>query len=337
MNFKSLQLTSVFTLALALTACGGSGSGSSSTQSQPGDSTNQISDDSVGSGDNGNDTSDDIAQDDDSSQDDQQDNEQPQPTLSITSQPVSGTMASGGDYTLSLNVDSSDTYTVTWLKDGVSIGQANSLLLNNLTVNDTGSYSCQVVSGDLNESCTAFSLTVMDAPSIVQSPSNSIVTEGDSASLSIVAEGSDLSYQWYRDGVAVSGANDSSLSLNNVALADAGSYTCVVSNAVGSDSSAGANLAVLEAVTSANVAISWVSPNQRQDGSALNPADISTYRVYYGPAASAGYDQSLDVNSADTSIVIEGLNEGDYKFAVSAVDAEGVESILSDDFLLAVQ
>lgn len=334
MSFKSLQLTSVFTLALALSACGGGGSGSTNTQSQPGDSNNQISDDSVSSGgNNGNDTSDDIAKDDDTDQNDQQ----PQPVLSITSQPSSQTMASGGDYTLSLSVDSTDSYTVTWLKNGVSIGQANSLLLNNLTVSDTGSYSCQVVSGNLSSSCSAFTLTVMDAPSIVQSPGNSIVTEGDNASLSVVAEGSDLSYQWYRDGVAVSGATSSNLNLGNVAQQDAGSYYCVVSNSVGSDSSATATLAVLDAVISANVAISWASPSQREDGSALNPGDISAYRVYYGPAGNSGYDQTLEVNAGDNSVTIEGLNEGDYKFAVSAVDADGVESILSGDFLLAVQ
>jgi hypothetical protein len=327
MSFKSLQLTSVISIALALSACGGGGSGSTNTQPTA-DPTNQISDDTVSSGNNGNDTSDDIAQDN---------NDQPAQTLSITGQPSSQTLASGGDYTLSLSVDSSSAYTVTWLKNGVSIGQANSLLLNSLTTSDTASYSCKVTSGDLTRSCSAFSLTVLNAPSVVQSPSNSVTTEGDSTTLSVVAEGSDLSYQWFRDGAAVSGATSSALSLSGVSLSDAGSYYCVISNAVGSQTSGSASLSVLEAVTSSNVAISWVAPSRRLDGSDLNPGEINQYRVYYGPASSTGYSQSVEVNSTDSSVVIEGLDEGDYKFAVSAIDSEGVESSLSDDYLLAVR
>jgi hypothetical protein len=55
--------------------------------------------------------------------------------------------------------------------------------------------------------------------------------------LSVSANGTGLSYQWFKDGVAINGATATSLSVASVGTADAGTYTVVLSNPCGSDTS----------------------------------------------------------------------------------------------------
>jgi len=66
-----------------------------------------------------------------------------------------------------------------------------------------------------------------------------------------VANGSQpLSYQWYLGGVAITGANSASYTIASVQTASAGSYTCTVTNSVGSATSSAAVLTVTSAASS---------------------------------------------------------------------------------------
>ncbi|WP_158305415.1 RHS repeat-associated core domain-containing protein [Opitutus terrae] len=72
-------------------------------------------------------------------------------------------------------------------------------------------------------------------PAIIWHPQSQTVTAGINISLTVVASGAaPLSYQWKRNGVDITNATGSALALNNVQAADLGSYTVVVSNAIGS-------------------------------------------------------------------------------------------------------
>ncbi len=51
-------------------------------------------------------------------------------------------------------------------------------------------------------------------------------TVGDSAYISIAAQDSAVSYQWYKNGEAINGATDTSLIINPIAITDSGTYTC---------------------------------------------------------------------------------------------------------------
>lgn len=81
-------------------------------------------------------------------------------------------------------------------------------------------------------------------PSIATSPRAQSVATGQVVSLSVGASGSNLSYQWLRNGVALSGATGATLSLPRPTTADSGSYSVVVTNPVGSVTSAAAVLTV---------------------------------------------------------------------------------------------
>ena len=90
-------------------------------------------------------------------------------------------------------------------------------------------------------------------PSITTQPQSATVTEGESVSFSLAANGSGLSYQWQQssDGgqswTAISGATSVSYKTGATTLQMNGTqYRCVITNAVGSVTSAAATLTVQE-------------------------------------------------------------------------------------------
>jgi uncharacterized repeat protein (TIGR03803 family) len=97
-----------------------------------------------------------------------------------------------------------------------------------------------------------FRLTITAAPQITVQPSNQTVFAGAGASFSVAVFGaSPLSYQWQingtnlTDGGNISGSTARILIVNNITATNAGTYTVIVSNALGSVTSAGAVLTVV--------------------------------------------------------------------------------------------
>ena len=75
--------------------------------------------------------------------------------------------------------------------------------------------------------------------------SGSVVSLGESASFSVgLSSSAGCTFQWYKDNVAISGANSSSYYIANAYASDAGVYKVVVTNPVGSVTSASATLTV---------------------------------------------------------------------------------------------
>ena len=91
-----------------------------------------------------------------------------------------------------------------------------------------------------------------DRPDITTQPmSQQNVVPGTNVSFMVEAKGSDLTYQWQRNGVNLtddtkySGTTSATLTVMNVMEEDEGSFTCVVTNVVGSVTSSAAQLTVL--------------------------------------------------------------------------------------------
>jgi hypothetical protein len=51
--------------------------------------------------------------------------------------------------------------------------------------------------------------------------------------LAVTATGTSLTYQWYQNGAAISGATDSSLTLTGVTITSAGVYSVVLTGTCG--------------------------------------------------------------------------------------------------------
>ncbi len=100
------------------------------------------------------------------------------------------------------------------------------------------------LSGEDLESVASTDLTVTARPRIAQSPVSLVVNAGSNATFSATATGSTLAYQWYADGVAVSGGTSATLTLSNVQPTQAASYYVRITNSSGTATSAVATLTV---------------------------------------------------------------------------------------------
>jgi hypothetical protein len=82
-------------------------------------------------------------------------------------------------------------------------------------------------------------------PTLTGSIAGLNLTEGQSGSLSVTASGTaPLSYQWLKDGVAIAGATEPTLTLASTTTASGGRYSVVVTNAAGSVTSSDAVVAI---------------------------------------------------------------------------------------------
>ena len=85
------------------------------------------------------------------------------------------------------------------------------------------------------------STVALGLPTITGQPSSVIANPGENAAFSVIAKTTfplTLSYQWQRNGLAIPSATAESLYLNNIQSANVGTYTVIISNDIGSVSSA---------------------------------------------------------------------------------------------------
>ncbi|HKQ75856.1 MAG TPA: pectinesterase family protein [Blastocatellia bacterium] len=100
------------------------------------------------------------------------------------------------------------------------------------------------------KSVTAIFTQVTTPPSITTQPASQTAPVGSNVTFSVVANGTaPLGYQWKKNGSDIPGATGATLTLTNVQLTDAGSYSVVVSNSVGATTSNPANLTVTTGAT----------------------------------------------------------------------------------------
>lgn len=90
--------------------------------------------------------------------------------------------------------------------------------------------------------------SLASSPTIITQPLSQTVNAGSSVTFNVTASGDPTpTYQWYSNGIALSGATSRTLTLADVSAANAGDYTVVVTNAVGSVTSSQATLTVTPA------------------------------------------------------------------------------------------
>jgi hypothetical protein len=168
------------------------------------------------------------------------------PVISV--QPVaSQAVAEKSNVRMSVVASGLGTLTYQWRKNGVNVTGATGATLSfgSVTATDSGTYNVRVSNAAGSVVSADSVLSVETSPVIVEQPAPQYVSEGAPARFSVsVAAVPSASYQWRKNGVNITGATGSTLSLPVVNPADVGTYSVVASNAVGSTSSAGATLGI---------------------------------------------------------------------------------------------
>ena len=166
----------------------------------------------------------------------------------------------------------------------------------------------------------ASSLTaiVVDPPVITAAPSNQTVTAGGGASFTVTAIGGpSLTYQWYLDSSAISGATSATYTIATTQGSDAGSYTVAVGNTVGSTTSSEATLTV-------NVPPSITTQPTDQT---VNSGQPASFTVVAAGSGTISYQWSKD------STPISGATSATYSISTaSAADAGSYSVYVSNAF-----
>lgn len=168
----------------------------------------------------------------------------------ILVQPTAVEIDEGAQLTLSVTASGSLPLSYQWQKNGSNvIGAIASTYTKPVSeVSDTGFYSCKVTNQYGSVNSASVSVVVNEtgvAPTIDVQPQGASIFVGDTFSLAIVASGTaPLTYQWKKGADNIVGATESTYTVENAQLTDAGSYTCVVTNSEGSATSDAAVVAV---------------------------------------------------------------------------------------------
>jgi hypothetical protein len=118
---------------------------------------------------------------------------------------------------------------------------------------DGSDYSTSAAIGvTMSASHTLTAIYAPPAPIITQQPQSLTATTGASASFSVSASGTGLTYQWKLDDTSIAGATSSTYTIDAVQPSHAGHYTVAVSTSGGTTTSATAALTVLTSGVLAN-------------------------------------------------------------------------------------
>lgn len=146
---------------------------------------------------------------------------------------VSKTAKVGQQVTLTVTADGTTPFNYQWKKDGTAVAGAtiNPLVIVNSTTTNGGIYTVIVSNSAGSVVSNQAILTIMAPPVFTLQPINQSLVVGSAGTFSATATGNPApTYQWYKNGVAISGATASSYSIAAIVQGDAGSYTCVATS-----------------------------------------------------------------------------------------------------------
>ncbi|HEY1788294.1 MAG TPA: hypothetical protein VGJ73_09075 [Verrucomicrobiae bacterium] len=231
----------------------------------------------------------------------------------------------GSNTMLTAYVGGQPPVTVQWYTNAVLLaGQTNlTLPLNNLTVASSSSNYYVIATGPGGSTQSGYgSVTVLpDSPTLTQDiqPLSQTAFDDQTVQFSVAAQGiAPLSYQWYFDASAISGATNSVLTLAGVSSNGIGSYYVIVTNSYGNATSSSASLSVvypgpgtypsvvmgpnlllyypLNDLNSGSTATNWGSLGFACDGS------------YFGGCSSASGPPQVNFGNNDNAVSLDGLS-----------------------------
>ena len=166
----------------------------------------------------------------------------------ITSDPATQNVNAGSTVIFGVTATGTAPLLYHWQFNGLNLGGSvtSTLTLRNVQPTNAGDYS--VIVGNAANTITSrvATLTINVRPTITASPTNVTALVGDAVTFRVTATGTDpLSYYWRMNGTPIPGARGDTFTLNSVQEINAGIYSVIVSNQVGSTLSGPALLKII--------------------------------------------------------------------------------------------
>lgn len=240
----------------------------------------------------------------------------------ITKQPADLAVKTGETASFSVTATGYPALSYQWRKNSSAIGGATSATfsLPNVQATDAGSYDVVITNevGVLSSKLVRLTVTTGDeAPVIVAQPRAQTAVRGGTATFTVIATGVPApSYQWQKNGTALAGATEASLSLASVQATDAATYSVVVTNSAGS-------------VTSANAALRVIAHSYAGTyfGSIGTIGFFAIHIREDNTGVFLGFLTASNTPFVTTSVVVD--DAGHFQFGASSTATGGVASALS--------
>jgi sugar lactone lactonase YvrE len=169
---------------------------------------------------------------------------------SITGQPQNQTVSQTSNATFTVTSTGSAPLSYQWLFNGTSVAgaSASNYTVANAQPTNAGSYSVIVTNTYDKATSSIAILSVILPPIINVQPVSQLAAVSNSVTFTVgLSQGTSPAYQWRQNGASISNATQSSLTLASLSWGNAGTYSVVVSNIAGSQTSTNATLIIQQA------------------------------------------------------------------------------------------
>ena len=237
----------------------------------------------------------------------------------ISSQPTAAAACLGGSQNFTVSATGTGALTYQWKKNGSNVtanatATTATLTLSGIAAGDAANYTVDVTGTCGTVTSSSAALSINTATSIATQPTAVTQCAGTTANFSVSGSGQGtLSYQWRKDGSALTGETNSTLAVANIATVNAGQYSVIVSGGCGNVTSSNASLTV-----SSSTAIST-----QPVASTLCAGNTVNFSVTASGTGALSYQWKKDgtnvgTNSATLSIAnTQTVNAGTYTVDVS--------------------
>jgi polygalacturonase len=167
----------------------------------------------------------------------------------ITTQPTNFTATAGQNASFSVVATGTAPLSYQWYFNTNTVLAADTnatLSLTNVQSTNAGAYSVIITNSAGSITSSVVMLTVLLPPGIATQPANQTVEIGQNASFTVSATGTaPLSYHWYFDtNTVLTASTNATLTITNAQSTNAGGYSVLITNSVGSITSSVATLTV---------------------------------------------------------------------------------------------
>jgi len=257
--------------------------------------------------------------------------------ITITKPPSNTSVVEGGGASFSVTATGGGYLAYLWRKDGVALPNAYQAMyvISETNLSDSGNYDVVIsnsVGNAISSTAVLDVIPIISPVTIQQHPVAQSINEGESLSLSVsTIGGGNITYNWYKDGIAIPGTDSSVFSITQATTADQGNYFVNVSNEVSNTNSHDMYLTVVPAPVTSSVLItlSWDIPTHRIDGSELAISDIAGYQIIYGTDTYL-LDQTIEAANAQITSIDLDLIPGTYYFQIATKTIDGMQSQFSE-------